>query len=218
MVLPFTSRIFYSFISGYNAELWPAQLVVLALALIAAALAFRPGIFGVRSEGLSGRMVGLLVAAAWIWTGYEFYWLEFARINFVAPVYAPFFALQALLMLITMAGLGKVEFSFRNDAAGKAGRVLIALALIGWPAADALLGPGVAAARLPGLAPGPTVMMTLGFLLCAERRAPYHLAVIPVLWCLATIATAWSLAMWQDVIFALIGAGMAFLLFAKIRS
>jgi hypothetical protein len=217
MVLPFTSRIFYSFISRYNAELWPAQLGVLALALVAVAMVFRPGIFGGRAGRLSGRIAGLLIAAAWARVGYDFYWLEFARMNFVAPVYAPLFGLQALLLLVTMSALGNVGFAARTGAPGKAGRVLIALALIGWPAADAILGPGIAAARLPGLAPGPTVLMTLGVLLCAENRAPYHLAIIPVLWCLATIATGFSLAMWQDVIFALAGAGAGIMLVAKNR-
>lgn len=222
MVLPYTEAVFYSFLSRYHGDLWPVQPAVLALVLLAVALVLRPAVFGDRFGARLGgptadRSVGLLLAAAWAWVGLGFYGLEFSRLHFLAPLYAGVFVLQGLLLAVTAGFLGKLRFGVGSGSSGgkgkaaKAGLVLVVLALVGYPLADAIFGPGWAAARLPGLAPGPTVLLTLGLLLQARGRAPYHLVAVPLLWCLVTAATAWGLGMGQDVVLAVCGVGGAVL-------
>jgi hypothetical protein len=50
-----------------------------------------------------------------------------------------------------------------------------------------------------GVTPGPVALFTLGLLLLAERRTPWHLLAIPAMWSAIAGATAWLLGLWEDL-------------------
>ncbi|WP_435104447.1 DUF6064 family protein [Arhodomonas sp. AD133] len=192
-MLPYTATVYFSFVARYNEALWPWHLLVYVLALAMLALCLRP----VRG---GDRIIGALLAAAWLWVGVVFHYRFFATLNFAAPLYALLFVIQAVLVLVTAAGLGRIAFRFRHDVAGWLGLVVAIVALVGYPAMDVVAGfewPGV---RVPGLAPAPTVLFTVGIVTLATPRLPMYLLAVPLLWALIAGATAWALPMPQDYV------------------
>ena len=111
----------------------------------------------------------LLLAAGWLWVGLAWHLGAFAGINFAAPLYGMLFVLQAAI-LAWMGARGRVAFRFRPGLRGWAGLGLAVAAIIGYPLADHLGGAPWPAVRLPGAAPCPTALLTLGVLLLAEGR------------------------------------------------
>ena len=113
----------------------------------------------------------LLLAAGWLWVGLAWHFGAFAGINFAAPLYGALFVLQAAI-LAWIGGRGRVAFRFRPDLRGWAGLGFAAAAIVGYPLTDHLGGAPWPAVRLPGTAPCPTALLTLGVLLLAEGRPP----------------------------------------------
>jgi len=111
---------------------------------------------------------------------------------------------------------GRLAFRFRPNLPGWAGLTLALAALIAWPLADGL-GHGWHSVRLVGLAPGATAVFTLGLLLLTDRRTPFHLTIIPLLWTLIAGATAWILAIPQDLALPVAGLGAFALILWKNR-
>jgi Family of unknown function (DUF6064) len=197
-MLPFTAEILFSSVAQYNRALWPLPALALLLCLGGIALALRP----IRS---SGPAIGVLLAAAWLWTGVGWHLLHFARLDFAAPIYGAFFVLQGLLLVWAVVR-GRLAFRFDAGLFGWVG-VGVAVVAAAWPLIDWLSGQNWPAGRVVGLAPAPTVVLTFGMLLLAEKRAPSHLAIIPLLWALVAGATAWILAIPQDLALPAVGVG-----------
>jgi hypothetical protein len=213
--LPFTADVLASLMAGYNRSLWPAQIgaYAVALALVWLAAGRRDGGVG----RLASRLFGVALVAAWAWSGAVFLGQVFAGINFLAPVYAALFLLQALLLAWT--GILRGAFAPRLQAgfAGWAGLGLIAYALAGYPLLSVVAGQPLAAAPVVGLAPGPTAVFTLGVLMLLAPPVPLHLAVVPVLWTLIAGATAWVLTVPGDLAAILLGPASLALLAWKNR-
>ena len=162
----------------------------------------------------------MILAAAWAWTGAVFHGRTFAAIDFMAPVYAGLFLLQALLLV--RSGVLRGRIAPRGGFAalglpGWAGLALLAYAIAGYPLLAAVVGDGVASIPVVGLAPGPTAVLTLGMLVLADGRTPLHLALVPVLWSLIAGATAWTLGVPEDLVLPLFGLGSLALIIWKNR-
>jgi hypothetical protein len=209
-MLPFTAEILFSSFEQYNRALWPLPIVAPALALAVIALALRP-------ERHGARATGALLALAWLWVGLGYFILYFAAFDFVAPIYGAFFVAEGLLLGWSAVVRGRLAFRFTGDLFGWCGFALALAAAPAWPLADALLGQGWASARVVGLAPGPTAAFTLGMLLLSAGRTPLHLAVIPLLWTLLAGATAWILAIPQDLALPVAGISAFVLILWKGR-
>ena len=207
-MLPFTADILFSSIAQYNRALWPLPPVVLLLGLGTVLLTLRP----VRD---GNRLIGALLAAAWLWIGVGWHMLHFARLDFAAPLYGVLFVLEGLLLL-WIAIRGRLAFRFRGGLVGWVGLMLAMLALA-WPLVDRLAGLSWQSERVVGLAPGPTTVLTLALLLLVANRTPWRLAIIPLLWTLIAGATAWILWIPQDLVLPVVGLGGAGLLLWKNR-
>src|SRR5688572_19350147 len=91
--LLFAPRTYYRLFELYNAAIWPAQIVALALGgAILLLLAWRGPVW-------RGRVVAALLALCWLWIGWAFLLERYARINWAAEYLALGFALEALLLL-----------------------------------------------------------------------------------------------------------------------
>lgn len=181
-MLAFTSEVYVSLLVQYNAAIWPAQPIAAVLGVLAAMLARR-----------GSRLGAAILAALWLWTGVAWHYLSFATINFAAPAFALLFVVQGLLLL--RAG----EFRFLRDRRGWAGLAVMAFAMAGYPLLTLAVGRSWPEAAAFGVAPGPTVIFTLGLLLWARPRAPWRLLVIPLLWCAIGAAYAWLLGISEDL-------------------
>lgn len=184
-MFPFDAEVLASSYARYNAAVWPAQAVALALALAALWLAVVP-------RPWSGRAIGALLAAGWLWCGLVFHLDHFARLDFMAPVYGWAFVLEAVLLLALMTLRG-VPLAFVPDPAGFTGLALAAGALLGLPLISGLGEAGFASARVLGVAPGPTALFTLGLLMMTPGRGRWLLMVLPLLWCGVAGGQAWAL-------------------------
>jgi hypothetical protein len=207
-MLPFTAETLFASLAQYNQDLWPLPPVALLLGLAMVLLTLRP-------VQHSDRMVGGLLAAAWLWIGIGYYLLHLARLDFAAPLYGMLFALEgALLLWITLRG--RLAFRFRGGLVGWVGLALAMLALA-WPLLDRLSGLSWQAERVVLLAPAPTVILTLALLLLVAGRTPLRFALVPLLWTLIAGATAWILWIPQDLALPVVGLGAAGLLLWKNR-
>lgn len=202
-------------IAGYNRAIWPAQFVAYGLALALLWLAARGHTGGAGSVG--ARLLGLVLAAAWAWTGAVFHLQHFATVNFVAPVYGMLFLVQAVFLAWTGVLRGRIAPRFDGSLVGAAGLAMIGYSVIGYPALALSSDEGAAGTRVIGLAPDPTALVTLGLLLLADGRAPVHLCIVPVLWTLIAGVTAWVLGIVEDLVLPLFGLGSLGLLLWKNR-
>ncbi len=199
-MLPYTAETFFSVLEQYNRAIWPAHVFAYGLGLAAVVLALRP------VPG-SGRLIGVLLAAAWAWIGVVYHVMHLATISFAAPAFGALFVIQALLFGWTGAIRGKVAFRFRAGPFGWTGLGLAIFAVALYPLIAWLAGHGWPSAPMFGVAPGPTTIFTLGLMLLTEGRTPLHLVVIPVLWSLIGGAAAWLLNAPEDFALPLAGVG-----------
>jgi len=191
-VLPFTPEVFFNLFAEYNRAIWPAQHIAYALGVAAVVLAARPFRGG-------GRITAAILATFWLWTGIVYHWLYFAPINFIAPAFAALFVLQGLLLAWTGVLRGRLEFRFRPDAQGWTGLGVIIFAMALYPLLAWSFGHRWPQTAMFGVAPCPTTIFTLGLLLLAQPRPPWHLLPIPLFWCLIGASAAWLLETPEDL-------------------
>jgi hypothetical protein len=179
-MLPFGADVFSFVVAQYDLAIWPAQPIAFALGLAVLVAALRP------FPG-SCRLIGALLALAWLWTGIAFHGLHFTPINFWAYGFAALFVLQGLL-LARAAARDRLQVRFAPTPAGWAGLALALFALSAVPLLGGLAGHGW---PVVGVAPTPTTIFTWGLLLMSAGRA-LHLAIIPLIWSLigAMLGTA----------------------------
>jgi hypothetical protein len=225
-LLMFAPRTYWRLFELYNEALWPGQLLALAAGLLLVALMLSPkvspkvslkapGAHGLRDGRSAARFACALLAAAWLWVAWAFHLQRYATINWAAQGFALAFAVQALLLGLAAAGAGLrrpqgAAPSLWRQWAG-VGLVLLAL---GHPLLGALLGRPWTQAEVFGLAPDPTALGTLGVLLwlAARGSAAWWLWPIPLLWCLASGATLWTMQAPAAALLpalALLAAGLA---------
>lgn len=177
-----------------NTSLWPFQLLLPVLLLtLAAAIVVGPS---KRSEmAIRWGFAGL--AVCWGFVAWSFLWQRYAPINWAAQAFAVGFVAQALGLL----GVASVP-GFR--ATPRFGRRLCALVLIAWAALlHPLLAPAferpLSQAELFGVAPDPTAVATLGWLLWTEARSRarrmmlWMLQALALAWCAISAATLWTM-------------------------
>ena len=204
--LLFSARTYHRLFELYNADVWPAHLLVIGLGLALCAALWQ-------ERAWAPRATCALLAVAWLWVAWAFHWQRFASINWAASWFAAAFAIEGVLLL------GWAVFDANAQVAGrpggrarKVGLFLWLFALAVQPVIGTLLGRPWQQAEVLGLAPDPTVLGTLGVLLLVRpgnrtgAAAPRRLAIawwllcpIPLLWCaitgmtLATMASAEAL-------------------------
>ena len=183
--LLFSLRVYWRMFELHNAALWPLQLVTLAAGVLMIVLVTR------RPRGL-GRWIAFPLALIWAFVAWSFFWNRYATINWAAVYVTPAFALEALLLIVAGALPDGLTFDRRGPAAWT-GWLLLAFALAGQPLLAPLQGRAWSSAEIFGLAPDPTVIGTLGLLLLARGRLLPVLIPIPLLWCLLSGITLWTL-------------------------
>jgi hypothetical protein len=99
----FSARVYRRLFELHNEALWPWQILALALAIVLLfALARRPA--------HTPRIVPALLAAAWLWLAWAFFWRSYAAINWTATYMAPVAGLQCVLLLWLAARPGGLPF------------------------------------------------------------------------------------------------------------
>jgi hypothetical protein len=198
MSLPFTTDQFLDVFRRYNDSVWPAQWVLLALAVLAVALAGygRP---------TSGRQVGFILATLWLWMAVVYHLGFFMTINPAAPTFAVLFTAQALMFARLGASRDGLIFDIRPDTRGVLGILLVTYALAVYPALGIVFGHRYPETATIGL-PCPTTILTLGLLTWAGPHVPRILFLVPLLWAAIGSSAALLLGMREDVGLLVAGA------------
>lgn len=205
--MPFTIADFLAVFASYNAAIWPIQIVAYGLGLVMAS-AFVVQSHALMQLGFSG------LAILWAVNGIAYHLMFFAPINPIAPVFAAFFVLQAVLLLASAIQPGDLRLRPRRDFRSIAGLVTIVYALAVYPVLGIWAGHGLMAGPMFGVAPCPATIFTLGMLMIACGRRVVWLSIIPVLWSLIGLSAAIHLGIPEDLGMPIAGASLVALLAA----
>jgi hypothetical protein len=181
--LLFTPHTYYRLFELYNRAVWPAHLAVAALDLLLLVFFFYGG-------ARRGRAIAAILAACWLWVAWAYLLERYDTINWMARYAAIGFAVEAVLLIVSGIVLNRLKPG--TDFTRRAGMAIVVFALFIQPLFAPMLGRPWTQLEIFGLAPDPTVAVTIGALL-TMRRAPWVLFVIPLLWCAITGATLWAM-------------------------
>ncbi len=198
MTLPFTPNEFFDVLAAYNERLWPFVLTLWLLTACAVVVL-------TRARPVPPWFIPGLLALHWAWSGLAYHAAFFSRINPAAWLFAGLFVLEAGLLL--WYGIVHRRFQLSRGS-------FVQRALSSGLIAYALLYPAIARAeghafpRLPIFGvPCPTTILTIGFLLAADRSLPRLVAVIPLIWAFIGGSAAFLFGVRADLM--LLAAGVA---------
>ena len=190
MKLPFTPGQFLDVFRQYNVSVWPVQILLIALALVAT-------YFSIFKKSYSDTIIVAVLALLWLWMGIAYHFIYFSSINKAAILFGSFFITQALLLCYFGFIKGSLKFQFSLNGYGIAGMSLIIFALIVYPLIGYWLGHVYPSSPTFGL-PCPTTIFTFGILLFSSARIPFIVIIIPAIWSLIGFSAAVSLGMKED--------------------
>jgi hypothetical protein len=190
-MIPFTVDQFLNVFEQYNVAVWPAQVFLYTIGIVAICLTVS------RKKDFS-RIVSLILSLFWIWMGIVYHLWFFSAINKAALIFAAFFVLQGVIFFIV--GVLKHQLKFRVSLTfyGIVGGVFLLYALIVYPVLGYSLGHRYPAAPTFGL-PCPTTIFTFGMLLWTSRRVPLYVLAIPLAWTFLGFWAAISFGMIEDL-------------------
>jgi Family of unknown function (DUF6064) len=176
--IPFTSAEFYGVFSAYNMAVWPMQLPLLALGVLAVVLLIRQ-----RTNANVG--ISAILAFLWVWQALAYHLAFFTAINPLAYAFSAVFMAGAAVFF--WQGVVRRRLSFKptvitNGWRMWAGWGLLMFALLIYPAWTYLSGHHYPAFPTFGL-PCPSTLFTIGLLAFLVRPYPRSPFVVPVLWC-----------------------------------
>lgn len=191
MNMPFSVDQFFEVFARYNAGVWPAQIVLNALAALVVALV-------AQGRSSHGRWISAALALLWGWMAVAYHFAYFTGINPAAWV----FGAISLLGSLWFAWVGVVErrlhFVLDQGIQAWAGGVLVMYALVMYPLVGYALGHRYPAAPTFGL-PCPTTIFTIGILLFVKSPIPRSVFIVPVLWALVGSSAAFALGVYEDL-------------------
>jgi hypothetical protein len=187
---PFSADQFFEVFVHYNEAVWPTQVLLVLMALVAVLLAFlRPP--------WHGKAIGSILGALWIWTGAAYHWAFFAQINPAARWFGAAFVLEGLLLIWLIGRSSGIRFQPGREGAGLWGGFFIAYGLVIYPLLGIAQRHVYPAQPTFGL-PCPTTIFTIGMLLWARFRVPRVVWVVPVTWSIVASSAVRSFGVWED--------------------
>jgi Family of unknown function (DUF6064) len=201
--LPFTAEQFYFIFREYNETVWPAQVLLLGLALAASVLLLVP-------RHWSSVWISIILAVLWGWMAIAYHIAFFSRINPAAYAFSALSLVGALVFL--WQGVVRRRLKFTSVGGGRAmiGALFIIFALVAYPAWSAYAGHAYPSVPTFGL-PCPTTMFTIGILAFAVSPYPRSPLVVPIVWCVIGTQAALLLGMQPDLVLIVAGVAGAFL-------
>jgi hypothetical protein len=189
--MPFDVQQFLDVFGGYNAEVFPAQVVLLVAALLALRLA-------ANGDSSSSKAASSILVLLWLWAGVVYHWIFFSAINTAAIAFGSLFVLQALVFFYAGVVRNEMSFSGQSGLTSAIGTSFVIYAVIVYPLIGMASGHAYPYAPTFGV-PCPTTIFTLGLLLRSGRRVPLYVLPIPLAWSLIGGSAAYLLGMWEDL-------------------
>jgi hypothetical protein len=185
-LLLFSPRTYYRMFELYHQEIWPAQLLAVALAAAIFVLLRR-------DDEWRGAAIAGLLAACWLWVAVVFHARRYATINWAARYFAVLFVVQAALL--GWSGVVRKQLTcLRSDEKSTwLSPVLLLIASLLPPLAGRVAGRTWSQVELVGVTPDATAVVTLALLSLTTPRAPRIVMIVPLSWCVIGGATLWAL-------------------------
>ena len=204
MQIPLTSQEFFDIFREYNQGVWPAQWIAASLCVLAAVIAFL-------GWGLHSKMALGLLSVMSLWIGIAYFWAYYVPHNSAGWIFGGLFVCQGLL-LAGYAFRAKGEDWFGPGIRPWVGAILVAYAIVGYPAIGLFFGHSYPAMPVLGIAPCPSTIFLIGMLLAIQPAISKWLFVIPIVWSALATTAALQLGVWEDL--GLTSAGIAALTFS----
>jgi hypothetical protein len=209
--LLFSEAVYWRQFELHNAAFWPAQFPALLGGLAILALLIRPEIV---TTPWRARLLGLLLAGAWLASGIGFIGGRYADINFAVADFTLLFGAEAALLAMLAWFVRGKPVGRAEPSAAPSGQAWIGIGLVFYavvlhpltglaagraPSGHSLAGAehSLAGAEIIGLTPDPTAMMTLGVLLAGGLGGSPLIrglsCVVPILWLSMSALTLWAM-------------------------
>jgi Family of unknown function (DUF6064) len=188
--IPFTTEQFIQIFEKYNQAVFPMQFVLILVAIISVLLAANPKPF--TNKTISG-LLGFL----WLWTGVVYHLTFFTKISPPAYLFGALFVFQGLLFLYEGVAKNRLSFRASQKNYGILGAMFIVYALVIYPLLGYALGHIFPAVPTFGT-PCPTTIFTFGLLLFTDKKVPFRLLAIPVLWSIVGTSAALNFGIKED--------------------
>ena len=188
--MPFTTEQFFRVFEKYNQTVFPMQFLLISVAIASVILAANP-------KPSANKTISVLLGFLWLWTGVVYHLIFFTEISPPAYLFGTLFIFQGLLFLYE--GIAKNRLSFRANQKnyGILGSMFIVYALVIYPLLGYALGHIFPAFPTFGT-PCPTTIFTFGLLLWTDKKVPFKLLVIPVLWSIVGTSAALNFGIKED--------------------
>lgn len=210
MSLPFTIEQFLSVFEKYNLSVWPMQIVLVLIAILAI-------ILSIRKINQSDKIISIALGFFWLWIGIAYHFAYFASINKAAYFFGVLFIMQGLLFLFVGVMKSKLSFKFQFNFYGILGSLFILYALVIYPVLGYFFGHVYPKNPTFGL-PCPTTIFTFGLLLWTDRHVPKYVLAIPLIWSIIGFGAALSLGVKEDYGLLIAGVLGSILIIIRDRS
>ena len=191
MRVPFTVDEFLNVFERYNLSVWPAQLILFALALFAFLSLYR-------NHSKASQIVFTVLSILWAWMGLVYHISFFSSINKAAYIFGALFLVQSFIFFYFGVVRGKVTLAPSVNLRTVIGLIFIVYALINYPFIGIVLGHIYPKSPTFGV-PCPTTIFTFGLLLFSANRVPFFFLLIPLLWSMVGFSAAFSLGVVEDI-------------------
>jgi hypothetical protein len=175
MQLPFTVEQFFEVIRAYNMAVWPAQVLLVTLAVAAVVLVTFP-------QRWSDVAISLILATLWAWLGLVYHLAFFTPINPLAYAFAAISVAGGAVLFWHGVIKRRLVFRWIAGVRSRLGLGLVAFALVVYPVWSATSGHAYPTLPTFGL-PCPTTLFTIGMLAFVSAPYPRGPLIAPVLWC-----------------------------------
>lgn len=154
-------------------------------------------LIGIRPKVFWSRLGSLCLAATLIFVAYDFLWLRFLPINYMARYYAIGFVVQALLIFYVGVVRGQLFVVAPRGYSRTVGLGLVGYGFIFKLIVDSLISNNWIRSDFFGEAPDPTVIVLIGILILSKealgQRWNMILLALPILWCVISGLTLMGL-------------------------
>lgn len=195
--MPFTLEQFLAIFAEYNQAVYPMQLLLIAAAVFVTFSAIKP-------NKNSSKFISAILAFFWLWMGIGYQLTFFSRINQAAFIFGAVFIAQAIILFSAGVLKNDLSFHFYSDAKGFFGIFLVIYTLIFYPLLGLFFGHNYPKTPTFGL-PCPTTIFTLGLFLLTDKKVPFYIWMIPMVWSLIGSSAVFLLGIYED--FGLLLAG-----------
>ena len=192
--LLFSSDSYYRLFELANVEIWPAQLLLLAVAGSLLWTQFHP-------RPRSAKWITLVLASFWTLAGLLFMHRQYAQINPWAEWLALAFLVQALMFFIChLSEIWRLRWFDTGEVSWRhAGVLLSGYAIVVHPLVGITAGRSWQGAEMAGIAPDATALLTIGVLLSGSLKVNWLCLLLPFAWLLVSALTYLAMQQWHGL-------------------